>query len=101
MLNLLVNCLSNTDRNLLQLTLSGPMEFSIMFYTVKSGCSIIYFKEPQVIISKNIVFLSLNIDFVLANSADPDKMLNFAAFHPSLQCLPKTLSRGFGTQSVN
>ena len=57
-------------------TLLGPMEFSIKFYTVKSRRSIVYIKGPQVIISKTIVFLSLKINFVLANSADPDEMLH-------------------------
>ena len=50
------------------------MKFSIEFDTVKSGWSIVYIK---VIISKNIVFLSLYMDFVLANSADPEEICNF------------------------
>ena len=29
----------------------------------------------------DIVFLSLKIDFVLANSADPDEMARYAAYH--------------------
>ena len=62
------------------------MEFSVKFYTVKPGCSIIYFTGSPVIISKNIVFLSLKIDLVLAISADPDKMPLFAAFHLGLHC---------------
>ena len=44
---------------------------------------------------KNIVFLSLKIDFVLANSADPDEMLCFAAFHLGPQCLSKYPLKGF------
>ena len=32
------------------------------------------------------VFLFLKIDFVLANSADPDEMLHYAAFHMGLHC---------------
>ena len=44
----------------------------------------VYIEESQVIISKqNLVFLSLKIDFGLANSADPD-----AAFHLGLYFLP-------------
>ena len=42
----------------------------------------------RVIISKkNIFFLSLKIIFVLENSADPDELLHYAAFHLGLQCL--------------
>ena len=37
----------------------------------------------------NIAFLSLKIDFVLANSADPGEMTHLAAFHLGLHCLPK------------
>ena len=33
--------------------------------------------------------LSLKINFVLANSADPDEMVHDAAFHLGLHCLPK------------
>ena len=42
-----------------------------------------------VIISIKNVFPFLNIDFVFANSADPDEMLHYAAFHLGLYCLPK------------
>ena len=37
----------------------------------------------------NIVFLSLKIDFVLANSEDLDEMPHLTAFHLGLHCLPK------------
>ena len=33
---------------------------------------------------KNIVFLSLKMDLVVANNADPDEMLHYAAFHLGL-----------------
>ena len=56
------------------------MEFPIKFDTVKSGWSNIYIEGSLVKISKNIVFLSLKIDFGLANSADPDEMSHYAAF---------------------
>ena len=46
------------------------MEFSIKFETFKSGWSII----PRLYFPKNVVFLSLKIDFDLANYADPDEM---------------------------
>ena len=35
----------------------------------------------------NIEFDPLNVVFVLANSADPDKMLHLVAFHLDLYCL--------------
>ena len=48
---------------------------------------------------KNNVFLSLKINFVLANSVDPDEMTYYAAFHLGLHCLPSTClgvsSQGF------
>ena len=46
-----------------------------------------YIERSQVINSKNIVFLSMKIDFVLANSTDPDEMLHYVAFHQGLHCL--------------
>ena len=67
--------LSLPDATSYDKTLLRPMEFSIKFDTVKSGWSIVYIEESQDIISKkNIIFLSLKIDLVLANSADPDEM---------------------------
>ena len=51
--------------------------------------SIVYIEGLQVIASQTIVFLSLNIDFVLANSADPGEMPHYVAFHLGLHCLPR------------
>ena len=34
------------------------------------------------------MFLSLKIDFVLANSADSDEMQHYVAFYLGLHCLP-------------
>ena len=46
-----------------------------------------YIEGSQFIISKTIIiFLSLKINFVLPNSADPDKMLHYVAFHLGLHC---------------
>ena len=53
------------------------------------GWSIVDIEESQVIYLKNIVFLSLTIDFVLANSADPDEMSHYAPFHLGHRCLSK------------
>ena len=48
------------------------MEFFIKPHTVKSGWLIVYIKRSH--FPKNIVFLSLKIEFVLANIADPNEM---------------------------
>ena len=40
------------------------------------------------------VFQSLKIVFIQANSADPDEMPPYAAFHLGLHCLPKYLFTG-------
>ena len=74
----------------ISLTLCVSMEFPIKLDTVKSGWSIVYAEG-----SKNIIFLSLKINFILANSADPDEMPNYAAFHLGAHCLPKYPFRGF------
>ena len=50
----------------------------------------------KIIISKKYcICVSLKINFLLANSADPDEMPHHAAFHLGPHCLPKYLSRGF------
>ena len=64
------------------------MGFSIKFETVEPGRSIVHIKGLQVIISNEIVFISLKIDFIFANSADSDEMSPCAAFHLGLHCLP-------------
>ena len=40
------------------------------FDTVLSGWSMVYFEELHVIMSKTIIFSSLEVNYVLANSAD-------------------------------
>ena len=67
-----------------------------MLCRIKSGWFIVFIKGSKVIIStKNIVLLSLKINFVLSNSADPDEMPQFVAFHQGLHCLQKYPFRGF------
>ena len=41
-----------------------------------------------------IIYLTLKINFVLANSADQDEMPHFAAFHQGLHYLSKHLCMG-------
>ena len=83
------------------------MEFPIKFDTVKSGWSIVYTEGSQIIISKIIIFLSLKIDFGLANNADPDEMMHYARLGLILQQLiwvyngcQSTCLRVSGTQRV-
>ena len=76
------------------------MEFPIKYDIVKSGWFIVYTERSKVIISKNITFLSLKIYFVLANSADPDKMPHYAAFHLGLHCFPKYPLWGFWSSGL-
>ena len=71
------------------------MEFSIKLHTINSKCSIVSItKGSQMIIPKNIEFLSPKIDFILASCAEPDEMVHSAAFHHDLQCLQKYQFRG-------
>ena len=50
-----------------------------IFHTIKSGWAFVYIEGLHVIISKNDYFF-LKINFVLANSADPDEMLLYGSF---------------------
>ena len=43
----------------------------------------------------NDVFLSLKVIVISTNSADPDEIQHYAAFHLGLHCLLKYPSRGF------
>ena len=61
--------------------------------------SIAYTEGSWDIVSK--IFISLRIDFVLANSADPDEMLQYAAFHPGHHCLQSTQLGVSSTQRVD
>ena len=51
------------------------MEFSIKFNTVKSGWYVL--RDQRLYLQKSVVFLIMKINFVLANSADPDEMPHF------------------------
>ena len=52
---------------------------------VRSGKKFLYYD----------VFISLKVVLMLANSADPDEMQHYAAFHLGLHCLPKYVFMGF------
>ena len=54
------------------------MEFPIYIDTISTGPQIVCLKGPDEELSQNDVFLSLNVVLILANSADPDRiMLHF------------------------
>ena len=47
------------------------------------------------------IFLSLKIEYVSPNSADPDEMPHSVAFHLGLHCLQKYLISVTHLQSIN
>ena len=63
------------------------MDFSFWCDTINMG--------PHVINSKLKLyfFLSVKIVFVLVNSANPDEMPHYVAFHLGLHCLPQNAFR--------
>ena len=80
---------------ILILTLFRPMEFSPQLHEIKSEWSLIYTEGSQVTFFPKYCISYLNVNFVIANSADPGEMPHYAAFHLGLRCLPKYLFRGF------
>ena len=50
---------------------------------------VIAYIDGSIIFLKNILALSLKIDFVLANSTYPDEMPHDVAFYLGQHCLPK------------
>ena len=66
---------------------------SILFDIVKSEWSVVHIEGSHVIISIINAFPSAKIDFVLANSADPDEIPRQVAYLV-LHCLQKYPFRG-------
>ena len=56
------------------------MEFSIKLNMVQDGALYIL-RGNRLLFLNNIIFLSLQINFVLANSADSDEMLHYLGLH--------------------
>ena len=52
----------------------GKIDFPIQIATIRMGLSIICFKGSKVDFPNKCVLQSLNIEFIIANSADTDKM---------------------------
>ena len=50
------------------------MDFPIQIATIKVGLSIICFKGSKVDFPNKYLLHSMKISFIVANSADPDKM---------------------------
>ena len=60
------------------LTIFILMDFPKHIYTISMDLSILYLKWSLIV-------------FILANSADPDEMPRYVAFHEGLHCCPKYL----------
>ena len=60
---------------------SGKTDFPIQTATIRMGLSIICFKGSQVDFPNKCVLQSLNIAFIIANSADPDEMQQATKLH--------------------
>ena len=70
----------------LTLALFRPLEFTVKLHIMELAWSLVILKGQKLEFLKYIVFLSLKIDIVLANSTHPDEMLPNAAFQLSLHC---------------
>ena len=70
------------------------MEFSIKLHNNK--VTIVHCRYGSRVIIYITYCISFSEDqFCPANSADPDEMPHYAAFHLSLHCLPKCPFKGF------
>ena len=63
------------------------MDYHIHIDTISMELSILYFKGLLVLISLKRCISVTEDCFILANTADPDEMLPYAAFHQGLHCL--------------
>ena len=70
------------------------MKFSMKLHAIMSGWSIVYIEVTGYNLHQiSYFFLYRSIlSFKLANSADPDEMPHYAAFHLGLHYLPKYLA---------
>ena len=63
--------------------------FYLVLYNTLGMVHCIYGGVTGLNFQNNIVFSSMRIALVLANSVDPDEMQHYAAFHLGLHRLPK------------
>ena len=78
----------------------SDIEYSVITSDVIKSFDCIYCKVTGYSFKKDIVFLSLMTKFVSVNSADPDEMPHYAAYHLGLHCLPKYLLGASSLQRV-
>ena len=62
------------------------MDFPIFIHTISMGLPILYLRGHRYNFLNYDVFRSLKVVLILANSADPDEMQHYAAFHLGLHC---------------
>ena len=67
----------------------------LKLHTIKKDSPLYILRGHRLYFLKKLYFFIMKIDSVLANSADPDKMQHYAAFHLGLYCLAKYAVRGF------
>ena len=80
---------NQSNQVVVSLTLCTLLDCPINIHTVRMGWSIIQIRVHMVNYSNNYVLQSQESVFNLANSAGPDEMPHFAAFHLSLHCVSK------------
>ena len=76
------------------------MDFPIRTEAISMGLSIWTLRGHRLIFLNYDEFLSLKVVLILTNSADPDEMQHYAAFHLDLHCLTKNPFRVSNIQGV-
>ena len=71
------------------------MEFPVNVMQYSQDDLLYVLRGHRLYFPKNIFFLSLKINFALANSVVPIERLHHVAFHLALHCLTKYPFRGF------
>ena len=67
----------------------------VLYILSRNGPMYIIYDGVKGYIFKKKNNLSLKINFELANSANPNEMPHYAAYHLSIHCLAKYIFRGF------
>ena len=65
---------------------SGKIDFPMQRASIRMGLSIMCFKGSKVDFSNKCILQSLNIAFIIANSADPDEMQQTTKLYKG--CIP-------------